>query len=117
MPTSFEANENGVKVVTVVPDEVIDIHGDGFGQMLVGFPTSKISVFQQQIMPPGTDHIERKVVATVQVPTLNLIALGREIERILKNNRAQMDAAQRAMDALLGTNVEPPQSQPKKRVR
>lgn len=92
MPKTFKTEENGTAILTTVPDEIDEIFGDGVGQMLVGFPLTKVSVFRQEIADPSSSEVERKVVAVLQLPTLAFIQLGKNLENMLRGNNDQVRA-------------------------
>lgn len=101
MEKFFDTTENGRTITNIIPDDMVEVFGDGFGPMLIGFPNTKVSVFRQQISDPSSGKIERKIVATIQVPTLNLIELGRNMDAILKNNSEQLRAVRAQIDTIL----------------
>ncbi len=107
MSKTFNTEEGGKIVTNVIPDDLIDISGEGFGPMLIGFPNTKISIFRQQLSDPAVSEIERRIIATIQVPTLALLGLAQNVRAVLKNNSDQMRAARAQIDALIGDNSQP----------
>lgn len=86
MAKTINTTQNGEKISFVIPDDAMRISVDGFGPALIGFPFSTVSLCQQQITAtPGEQ--ERKVIATLQMPTTAFLELAQTIVKALQENK------------------------------
>lgn len=85
--------ENGTDVKYVIPDDAPRISVDGFGPSLFGFPLTTLTLCQAQISEDPNNVAERKVVATLHVPTITLLELAENIRKTLAENKNLVDAA------------------------
>ena len=92
MSRTFETTENDKTILNIVPDDHITLYSDGFGPAMVGYPNTKFTLFQQALGIPDSAAAERKIVATVSVPTVTLIELAAHIQRVLNENKEQLTA-------------------------
>lgn len=68
-----------------------EIYADGFSQLLIGFPTTKI-IFHSLVEPKTNVNAkeERRVVATLSISTLDAIQLATTILAGFKNAESQL---------------------------
>lgn len=92
MNKSFTTEENGQTINNIFPEETVSLFADGFGPAMIGFPNTKVTLFQQTINPPNFDEIERTIVATITVPTIALIELAAHVQKVLGQNKEQLSA-------------------------
>ena len=101
MTKHIDVNQNGEKITFVVPDDAMRIAVDSFGPALIGFPSSTVSLCQQQLTTtPGEQ--ERKVIATLQMPTTAFLELAQTIVKTLQENKASVEESLEQMKKILG---------------
>ncbi|MEW9586774.1 hypothetical protein [Paraburkholderia sp. DGU8] len=106
MSKIIKSTENGMSVVTEIPDDAPRISGNGFGPALLGFPTTIVTIFQQQLSGHSKpDHLERKVVATLEIPTISLLELAQTVQKALRENKAAMQGAMAQMVAFVDKDI------------
>ncbi len=86
-----ETADDGRKVVTVIPDDCLNLAGDGFGPSLIGLPMVKLSIFSETIGGSEDDSIERKVIGSIQVPTVAFLEMADKIRAALGSNPDAVD--------------------------
>jgi len=106
MSKIIKSTENGVSVVTEIPDDAPRISGNGFGPALLGFPTTIVTVFQQQLSAESTpSSMERKVVVTLEVPTISILELAQTVQKAMRENKAAMQGAMAQMHAIVDKDI------------
>lgn len=90
MTKTIDTVQNGEKVKFVIPDDAMRIAVDGFGPALIGFPFSTVSLCQQQIAATPNEQ-ERKVIATLQMPTTAFLELAQSIIKALQDNKTNVE--------------------------
>ncbi|WP_354676776.1 hypothetical protein [Cupriavidus plantarum] len=91
MTKIIKTTENNIEVEYHIAEDTPRLNGDGFGPALVGFPLSTFSLFQQQLTADPAKTQERKVVATVQVPTTAILELAQNIVSSMQQNSALVE--------------------------
>lgn len=91
MHKTFTTQENGKQINNTIPDNAISIFGDGFGPAMIGYPHSKITLFQE-VLSTDPDVIEREITATVVIPTVALVELANHVKRIMQENKEQLSS-------------------------
>lgn len=97
----IEHDEEGNHVRVEFPDGQMDISVDGIGPSLIGFPLTKLTLFQQRQTAPG-EPILREIVACVQIPTATLLVFADQVRITLQSNAESIDSALNQMKTILG---------------
>ncbi len=87
MSITITKEENGLRIATTVPGGMIDLAADGFGPSLIGYPTMKLTFFQQRMGAEGDPTQYREVVSTVSVPTAAFLEFADIVRKTLSENK------------------------------
>jgi hypothetical protein len=94
MSRRISVNENGANFVLDFPDGTPDVFADGFSQLLIGWPTSKV-VFHALTKPASADNPqeERECTLRLTVPTPILMELAQQVLGSLVVNKQPLTEA------------------------
>lgn len=116
--SSEENSKSSPQVPFVLTNrEAQELYAEGFAQMLIGFPTSKLLLHTVISTPNPDDQKEtRRGVAWIVMPTAALVEMAHLIVSSIKQAEPQMDAMaqsqiERLHDLLRGVPAESPPKQ------
>ncbi|HDR9126251.1 hypothetical protein WJ05_17785 [Burkholderia vietnamiensis] len=91
MSRSITVNENGANFELYIPDGTSDYFADGFSQLLMGWPTSKV-IFHNLTKPasPQDPQEHRECAFKLTVPTAVLLQLAQQVLGAMAQNNQQL---------------------------
>ncbi len=102
--SDLKFSENGANITVSFPKDSRAVASDGFGPIILGFPTTKITFVQQK---PSLDptEITQDVVMMVQVPTFAIFEFIKKFNESFATNHAGIQRTLQSQVELLNTYI------------
>jgi hypothetical protein len=98
MSHTVHITENGANFNLTFPEAVNELFADGFSQLLLGWPVSKVVFHTVRQTPVVGEPENRSVSHVLAVPTPVLLQLAQQVMGSLAQNRAVMEQGIRKVD-------------------
>lgn len=98
MATQITTSVDGKDSIVTFKDGYSDISSDGFGPVMIGFPTTKITFVQTRFNGDGSNQKNDEVVVSVQVPTVTIMMFIESFSKTIRENKEGITGALKKME-------------------